>query len=75
MGSLNGRPARQVYQDILHISEQQILTQTFKNPFGKINGDETCIISIKDVSGNALSCFRQVNDSVCIPLPVRSDFL
>lgn len=74
MGSLNGRPARQVYQDILHISEQQILTQTFKNPFGKINGDETCIISIKDVSGNALSCFRQVNDSDVLSLLELGDY-
>jgi len=63
MGKLNGMPARQVYQDILHISEKEIQTQTFKNPFGKINGDDTCIISIKEVSGSALTCFRQVNDS------------
>ncbi len=63
MGQLNGMPAKQVYQDILGISEREIQTQTFKNPFGKINGDETCIISIKEVSGNALTCFRQVNDS------------
>ncbi len=63
IGSLNGQPAKQVYQRILHVSEQEILTQTFKNPFGKINGDDTCIISIKEVNGNALACFRQVNDS------------
>ena len=63
MGKLNGMSAKQVYQDILHISERQIQTQTFKNPFGKINGDDTCIISIKEVNGNALTCFRQVNDS------------
>ena len=63
IGQLNGMPAKQVYQNILHISENQIQTQTFKNPFGKINGDDTCIISIKEVSGNALTCFRQVNDS------------
>lgn len=63
MGKLNGVLTREVYQDILHISEKEIQTQTFKNPFGKINGDDTCIISIKEVSGNALSCFRQVNDS------------
>ena len=31
IGSLNGRPAREVYQKILHVTEQQILTQTFKN--------------------------------------------
>ena len=63
IGKLNSMPAKQVYQDILHISEQQIPTQTFKNPFGKINGSETCIISIKEVTGSALTCFRQVNDS------------
>ncbi len=63
IGSLNGQPAKQVYQRILHVSEQEILTQTFKNPFGTINGEDTCIISIKEVNGNALACFRQVNDS------------
>lgn len=63
IGLLNGMPAKQVYQDILHVTEKEIQTQTFKNPFGKINGDDTCIISIKEVSGNALTCFRQVNDS------------
>ena len=63
IGELNGRPAKQVYQDILHVTEQEIQTQTFKNPFGKINGHDTCIISIKEVTGNALTCFRQVNDS------------
>ena len=63
IGQLNGMSAKQVYQDILHVSEKEIPTQTFKNPFGKINGDDTCIISIKEVSGNSLTCFRQVNDS------------
>ena len=63
IGLLNGMPAKQVYQDLLHVTEKEIQTQTFKNPFGKINGDDTCIISIKEVSGNALACFRQVNDS------------
>lgn len=63
IGELNGRPAKQVYQDILHVTEKEITTQTFKNPFGKINGNDTCIISIKEVNGNALTCFRQVNDS------------
>ena len=63
IGKLNGMPAKQVYQDILHVTEKEIQTQTFKNPFGKINGDDTCIISIKEVNGNSLACFRQVNDS------------
>ncbi len=63
IGRLNGKPAKHVYQEILHVTEQEIQTQTFKNPFGKINGDETCIISIKEVNRDALACFRQVNDS------------
>jgi len=63
MGELNGRSAKQVYMDLLGISESQIGTQTFKNPFGKIVGDEVCIISIKEVSGSGICCYRQVNDS------------
>ena len=49
--------------DTLGIKESDIEKQTFKNPFGKIVGDDLCIISIKEVSGNALACYRQVNDS------------
>ena len=63
-----------MYQSILHVSDQQILTQTFKNPFGKINGDDTCIISIKEVNGNALACFRQVNDSDVLVLLELADY-
>ncbi len=74
IGSLNGTSAKQVYKDILHVTDQQILTQTFKNPFGKINGDDTCIISIKEVSGNALACFRQVNDSDVLILLELGDY-
>ncbi len=74
IGELDGKPARQVYQDILHVTEKEIQTQTFKNPFGKINGDDTCIISIKEVSGNALTCFRQVNDSDVLILLELGDY-
>lgn len=74
IGELNGRSAKQVYQDILHVTEKEILTQTFKNPFGKINGDDTCIISIKEVDGNALACFRQVNDSDVLIMLELADY-
>ncbi|MCI8624529.1 MAG: hypothetical protein HFG26_12845 [Provencibacterium sp.] len=74
IGALNGKPAKQVYQQILHVTEQEILTQTFKNPFGKINGDDICIISIKEVNGNALACFRQVNDSDVLILLELGDY-
>ena len=74
IGSLNGQPAKQVYENILHVTDQEILTQTFKNPFGKLNGDDTCIVSIKDVSGNALTCYRQVNDSDVLNLLQLADY-
>lgn len=74
MGRLNGVPAKQVYQEMLHITENEIQTQTFKNPFGKINGDDVCIISIKEVSGNALTCFRQVNDSDVLVMLELGDY-
>ncbi len=74
LGALNGMPAKQVYQKILGVTEEQIPTQTFKNPFGKINGNDVCIISIKEVAGNALACFRQVNDSDVLILLELGDY-
>lgn len=74
IGTLNGRPAKQVYKNILHVTDEEILTQTFQNPFGKINGDDTCIISIKEVRGDALACFRQVNDSDVLILLELGDY-
>ena len=41
LGALNGKSAKQVYKDILHVTDEEILTRTFQNPFGKINGDDT----------------------------------
>lgn len=68
LGELNGQPAKKVYQDILHISDKEIETQTLKNPLGKMNGQDICIISIKEVVGNQLVCYRQVNDSDVLTL-------
>ena len=56
------------------MSESDITTQTFKNPFGKLNGDDTCIISIKEVKGDSLACFRQVNDSDVLVLLELGDY-
>lgn len=56
------------------MTDKEILTQTFQNPFGKLNGNDTCIISIKDVAGNALACFRQVNDSDVLILLQLGDY-
>ena len=48
--------------------------QTFKNPFGKINGDDVCIVSIKEVVDDSLACFRQVNDSDVLVLLELGDY-
>lgn len=74
IGTLNGKSAKQVYKSILHVTDEEILTQTFQNPFGKINGDDTCIISIKEVRGDSLACFRQVNDSDVLILLALGDY-
>ncbi|GFI23612.1 hypothetical protein IMSAGC011_02402 [Lachnospiraceae bacterium] len=74
IGTLNGKSAKQVYKSILHVTDEEILTQTFQNPFGKINGDDICIISIKEVQGDALACFRQVNDSDVLILLQLADY-
>ena len=74
LGKLNGRPAKEVYQEVLNIQEKDITEQTFKNPLGKLNGKDICIVSIKAVEGGALTCFRQVNDSDVLILLELQDY-
>ncbi|WP_026652018.1 FIST signal transduction protein [Butyrivibrio proteoclasticus] len=68
LGELNGRPAKQFYMELTGCSESGIVNQTFKNPFGKMVGDDICIASLKDVSGNGLILYRQINDSDILTL-------
>ena len=82
IGELNGRPAKQVYMEIAHCTEKDIETQTFVNPLGKKIGDDICIVSLKGVEGNGLTCYRQVNDSdiltllqMCDPMEVAAETL
>ncbi len=74
IGELNGRPAKDVYRDYLDINDRDIETQTFRNPFGKITGKDICIISLKEVSGSGLCCYRQVNDSDVLTMLTVNDF-
>ncbi|MBQ8947730.1 MAG: FIST C-terminal domain-containing protein [Lachnospiraceae bacterium] len=74
IGELNGKPAKEVYKSHLGISESDIATQTFQNPFGKMTGRDICIISLKEVVGNGLACYRQVNDSDVLCLLDMGDF-
>ncbi len=68
LGELNGRSAKQVYMELTGVAEKDIVNQTFKNPFGKMIGKDVCIVSIKDVVGSGLVCYRQTNDSDILTL-------
>ncbi|MCR5101919.1 MAG: hypothetical protein K6B41_11240 [Butyrivibrio sp.] len=69
LGELNGRPAKQVYMELTHVtSDKDIVNQTFINPLGKMIGNDVSIVSLRDVSGNGLICYRQINDSDILTL-------
>lgn len=69
LGELNGRSAKQVYMELTHTSsDKEIIAQTFKNPLGKMIGNDVCIMSIKDVAGSGLILYRQANDSDILTL-------
>lgn len=72
---LNGKPAKEVYQSLLNISEKDILTQTFKNPFGKVCGNDIFIISIKDIHNHhGLTCFKRTITSDIITILELDDY-
>lgn len=73
IGELNGRPSKQVYMELTGCSEKDIENQTFTNPLGKMIGDDICIVSIKGVEGNGITCYRQVNDSDILTLLQMND--
>ncbi len=73
IGELNGRSAKQVYMDLTGCSESGIENQTFTNPLGKMIGEDICIVSIKGVEGNGITCYRQVNDSDILTLLEMND--
>ena len=73
IGELNGISAKQAYLNEFGITERQIQDQTFKNPFGKFNGKDIYIISLKEASGEGLCCYRQVNDSDVLTLLCAGD--
>ena len=71
---IDGRRAEDVYTKELGISPENIMEQTMVNPLGRVIGDETYIISIKERTGNgSFSCYRKVNpkDNICF---LQADF-
>lgn len=68
LGELNGKSAKKVYMDLTGVAERDIVNQTFRNPLGKVIGNDVCIVSIQDVSGTGLVMYRQINDSDILTL-------
>ena len=67
--SLDGRPAADVYADELKIGRNAIVDNVFKNPLGRIVGEDTYIISQYEVSPNGgLISYKKTceNDTICI---------
>jgi hypothetical protein len=74
LGELNGRSAKQVYMELTGThTDKEIIEQTFRNPLGKMIGDDVCICSIKDVAGTGLILYRQINDSDILTLLEMKD--
>ncbi|MBR4225078.1 MAG: FIST C-terminal domain-containing protein [Oscillospiraceae bacterium] len=69
IGELNGRPAKLVYKELLHIvDDAEVSQRTLRNPFGRIVGKDIFIVSISGVLGDGLTCYRQVSDSDVLTL-------
>ncbi|MBE5905884.1 MAG: hypothetical protein E7277_03695 [Lachnospiraceae bacterium] len=67
--TLDNRPAAEVYANELGISKNQIVDNVFKNPLGRIVGDDVYIISQYEVgSSGSLRSYKRVceNDAICI---------
>ncbi len=74
VGELNGRPAKQVYMELTGVSENDITAQTFSNPLGKVFENDISIVSLKEVKGDGICFYRQVNDSDVLRLLKAGDY-
>ncbi len=67
--TLDNKPAADVYASELGISKNAIVDNVFKNPLGRIVGDDTYIISQYNVnSGGGIISYKRIteNDTICI---------
>ena len=73
--SLDNESAASVYQNTLHIKESDIESQTFKNPIGRLVGDESYIISIKSrCSDGSLECYKRANHMDALTILQLGDY-
>ncbi len=75
VGKLDGQSSKQFYMNALKLtSDKDLAMQTLQNPFGKMQGQDICIISLKEIVGNQIMCYRQINDSDVITLLETNDY-
>ena len=74
IGALNGQSAKLVYQNLLHVPERDLETQTFRNPLGRLDGEETDILAVREASGSALRCYRPVGDCEVLTVLELGDY-
>ena len=74
IGAFNGQSARLVYQNLLHAEARNLETQTFRNPLGQLDGEETYITSVREASGSALRCYRPVGDAQVLTVLELGDY-
>lgn len=73
--SLDNKNASSVYQNALHISENEIETQTFQNPIGRLVGDDLYIISIKNkCPDGSLECYKRANHMDALTILQLGDY-
>ena len=73
--SLDNQSASKVYQNTLHIRESDIETQTFKNPIGRLVGDDIYIISIKSrCADGSLECYKRANHMDALTILQLGDY-
>lgn len=73
--SLDDQSAALAYQNALNIKESDIETQTFKNPIGRLVGDEIYIISIKNrCSDGSLECYKRANHMDALTILQLGDY-
>lgn len=73
--SLDNQSAASVYQNCLHINEKDIESQTFKNPIGRLVGDDIFIISIKSrCPDGSLECYKRANHMDALTILKLEDY-
>lgn len=72
---LDGRPVADVYKQETNVGSGSIAEQTFINPFGRVIGDETFIVSLKEtVENKYFSCYRKVNQMDVLTILEMGDY-